>query len=354
MLSLKPGEKICIVTDRATMAETDNAFVEVAQQITGDNVTVYVLDEYGERPLAEVPGDLEQDAKKADVTMFVAQSIGEELETVRKPLIMTAVSNGAAHGHCPGFTRQMMSEGMTTDYNVVYALSRALSDMLSDVKTIDVTTGAGTNLVTNHLKHHPWIYSQPIARGKMANFPDGEIFRFPHDVNGTAVVDGCVGNFLGKKYGDISKTPVKVYIQSGMAVSIKCPDNPELEKELNTYVFNLDGKREFLTRKVGEFALGTNLGVKTPIGNMLQDEKCGEASHFAFGDPLNDHGTNAGYGCKGHIDCLVMKPTIRADGQVVMEAGQYTESVLRATLQHLPAGYSLSSDKLRLVKPTNV
>ena len=353
MLSLKAGEKVVIVTDEVSIRETDNAFVEVAQNITGDeNVIVYNLDEYGERPLTEVPGGIEDDAKAADVTMFVAQSIGEELETVRKPLIKTAVKNGAAHGHCPGFTRNMMSEGMATDYKVVYALSLALNDMLSDVHRIAVTSEAGTNLVTDHLKHFPWVYSQPIQRGDMANLPDGEDFRFPHDVNGTVVIDGCVGDFLGEKYGEISKTPVTIHIHSGMAVEISCSD-PEFEADLKDYIFNRDGKREFLTRKVGEFALGTNLGIENLTGNLLQDEKFGRAVHIAFGNPLDDHGTNAGYECKGHIDCLIVGPTVKTDGGlIVMDKGQYTEPVMRETLKHLPAGYSLASDGKGFVEST--
>lgn len=355
MLGFKPGEKITIVTDKATMAETENAFVEVAKEITGEtNVTVYVLEDYGQRPLAEVPKGLAESARNSNVTMFVAQSLGDELETVRRPLIKTAVGAGAAHGHCPGFTRNMMMEGMAADYNVVYALSRALHDILSDVKRISVSNDAGTNLVVDTLKHFPWVYSQPITRGSWANLPDGEIFCAPYNVNGTAVLDGCVGDFLGEKYGNIGKSPIYVNIHAGMAVEIKCPEDKDLENDFKTYVMNLDGKREFLTRKVGEFALGTNLGIENITGNLLQDEKLGFASHIAFGDPLADDDSNAGYSCKGHIDGLMIRPTVKADGKTIMDKGQYAESVMRETLKYLPTGYSLSKDKLSFVAPSAV
>jgi len=133
-------------------------------------------------------------------------------------------------------------------------------------------------------------------------------------------------------------------IMSSMIYGATCEGNKNLEKEFLDYVHNRDNKREFLTRRIGEFAMGTNIFVDSILGNMLQDEKKGDAFHIAAGDPLADHGTGAGYGCKGHLDCLVMKPTVRADGLVIMEAGQYTEQVMRATLQHLPAGYSLAPD----------
>ncbi len=355
MLGFKAGEKISIVTDRKTAEETQNAFVEVAKDITGDpNVTVFVLEDYGERPLSSVPPGLVDAVKQSKVTMFVAQSLGQELETVRRPLIKTATSSGAAHGHCPGFTRNMMAEGMAADYNVVYGLSHALFDILSGVKRINVTSDAGTNLIVDTKKRFPWIYSQPIKRGTWANLPDGEIFCHPYNVNGTAVIDGCIGDHLGPKFGCIGKTPIYVNIQSGMAVSISCPGNPALEKEYSEYVFNSDKKRDFLTRKVGEYALGTNLGVKTLTGEMLQDEKCGEASHFAFGDPLDDDNSEARYSCLGHIDGLLMRPTVKGDGRVLMDKGKYTKEVLAQTIKYLPTGYKFDEDSLSFTVPDAV
>lgn len=352
MLGLKPGERVCIVTDIKKKEETENTFVEVAKQITDpENVIVYILEDYGERPLKQIPGNLVEDAKKADVTMFIAESIGEELETVRKPLFITATKNGAAHGHCPGFTREMMLQGMATDYNIVYALSHALFDILSKAHRIITTSEAGTNLIVDRLVHFPWVYSQPIKRGKGANLPDGEIFCYPYNVFGTAVIDGCVGDIFAEKYGDISKSPVYINIHGSRAIEITCPKNKALEEELNRYVMNLDGKREFLTSFLGEFALGTNLGITGFIGNMLQDEKCGRASHFAFGDPIDHHGSKAGYTCKGHIDNLMMNPTVKADGVVIMDKGQYVEMVLREAFRYTPTGYMLAKDGLSFIAP---
>lgn len=345
MLGLKSGEKVTIVTDFATMNETQDAFVEVAKQITGeDNIKIYVLEDSGERPLKAMPNGLDASVMASDVTMFVAQSMGEELDTVRRPMMKAVSKSSARHGHCPGFTKRMMMEGMAADYNVVYALSKALVDLLSSTRRINVTTPKGTNLIVDiDASQFPWVPSEPVKKGQVANLPDGEVFCFPYNVNGTAVVDGCVGDFLNKKYGCIEKTPVYVNIQAGMAAKISCSGNKDLEYDLITYIFDLNGKREFLTRKVGEFALGTNLGVTGIMGNMLQDEKCGRAIHFAFGDPLSDEGSRAGYECKGHIDSVIVDPTVKANnGLVIMNNGSYTEEVMRHTLKYLPLGYALT------------
>jgi len=353
MLGFKPGETITIVTDEATMEETQNAFPEVAAQITDHGkVRVRVLEHYGERPLTETPSQIVEDAKASDVTMFVARSLGEELETVRKPFINAAKDAKARHGHCPDFTSRMMSEGMAADYNVVYALSAALNQRLTGAHRVTLTTEVGTNLIVDTLKHFPWHPSKPIARGHSANLPDGEIFCFPYDVNGTAVVDGCLGDFFCELYGSIAENPVSFDIRSGMVLEegIRC-DIPEITYDLELYIFNQDGKREFLTRKVGEFALGTNLAITEPTGNLLQDEKLGNASHLAFGDPLDVHGTGAGYNCKGHLDVLIMNPTVKVDGEIIMDSGQYSEAIMRQALSHAPRGYSLSEDGKSFIAP---
>jgi leucyl aminopeptidase (aminopeptidase T) len=43
-----------------------------------------------------------------------------------------------------------------------------------------------------------------------------------------------------------------------------------------------------MSDRVGEFAIGTNIGVHDVIGNILQDEKI-PGIHIAFGNPYGAH-----------------------------------------------------------------
>ena len=54
--------------------------------------------------------------------------------------------------------------------------------------------------------------------------------------------------------------------------------------------------------RVGEFAIGTNIGVSRVIGNILQDEKF-PGIHIAFGDPYGAH-TGAPWKSTTHIDVV--------------------------------------------------
>ena len=53
---------------------------------------------------------------------------------------------------------------------------------------------------------------------------------------------------------------------------------------------------------MGEFAIGTNLGVERVIGNILQDEKF-PGIHIAFGNPYGEH-TGAPWHSSTHIDVV--------------------------------------------------
>ena len=53
---------------------------------------------------------------------------------------------------------------------------------------------------------------------------------------------------------------------------------------------------------MGEFAIGTNIGVRDVIGNILQDEKI-PGVHIAFGNPYGAH-TGAEWDCSTHIDVV--------------------------------------------------
>lgn len=330
MLLLKPGDKVCIFTGKDTKKDIQDCFYEVACEITGkSNVKEYVLEDYGKRPLIKFPEQAKSDIINADITMYLAKSMSGELESVRVPFIETAIKNGASHGHCPNITRELVEVGLNTDYKIVYKLSKILYDIVSKENYFSITTPAGTDLKIKHDSSIlPWDYSRPIERGCWENLPDGETLCFPQIVNGTMVVDGEVGDNLNEKYGLISDTPLTVGIKNSFTSSskISCPGNPELEKDFIKYVCNWDGKHELLTSRVGEFAFGTNIGLESLVGKLLQDEKF-PSVHLAFGLPVYVQGIQI-YWCKGHLDCIMLNPTVKAGNTIIMDEGEYSSNIL--------------------------
>ena len=72
---------------------------------------------------------------------------------------------------------------------------------------------------------------------------------------------------------------------------------------------------------MGEFAIGTNLGVTRVIGNILQDEKF-PGIHIAFGNPYGEH-TGAPWFSSTHIDVVGL------GFNIWLESDQGEEQIMR-------------------------
>ena len=193
-------------------------------------------------------------------------------------------------------------------------------DIVAPAKQIRVTTAAGTDLTAEFSQDYKWIVSDGnIIAGAWSNLPDGEVFTQPVTANGKVVVDGCFGDFFTAKYGDISATPRTYVLKESRCQkgSVEC-DNQELKEEFEKYTFETDEH----SNRLGEFAIGTNIGLTGLIGNLLQDEKF-PGIHLALGSPYPDK-TGADWDSEAHNDGILKNPTIIVDGRTIMEAGKFT------------------------------
>ena len=76
----------------------------------------------------------------------------------------------------------------------------------------------------------------------------------------------------------LAATPLSIEIAGNRIVSC-WSENKQLEGDFWAYTHTDEN-----SDRVGEFAIGTNLGVERVIGNILQDEKF-PGIHIAFGNP---------------------------------------------------------------------
>lgn len=315
---LMPSEKATIVTDRETIqiGETIKAFAEP----TAKNLTIHVLEDYAERPLTFLPGQIESDIKKSDVVYYCAQSKSGELKDFRGPLVRLAISVGRDI-HMPNIVDIIMRTGMQADYYKVAALTYLVTGVAVKSETARVTTPAGTDLSVKFSKTLKWVPDTGLLwyRGMFGNLPAGETYTCPETINGVMVVDGVLGDFFNQKYGNLEKTPVTIPITNARADvgSITC-DNEELLKELKQYL-----KQDDNANRVGEFAVGTNISLKELVSNLLQDEKF-PGVHVAFGYPYPEH-TGADWESGGHLDGIMKKCSVWFDDDQVMKNGEFVE-----------------------------
>lgn len=316
-------DRVVVITDRETKYLADAIQEQV--KTVGAAVETFIMEDFGDRPAdgstpLPFPRAMQDALEKAQASFYLAQGKAGELKSFRSPMIKTVERCKLRHAHMPNFIEAMMSQGMASDYDAIQKLSKQVFDIVSPAKAIRVTTPAGTDFVAEFSQNYKWIISDgDIRPGEWSNLPDGEVFTAPVTANGVVVVDGCFGDFFNKKYGDLQATPLTYELKDGRCVegSVKC-DHAALRQEFEEYTFNTDEH----SNRAGEFAIGTNIGLKSIIGNLLQDEKF-PGVHLALGNPYPEK-TGAPWSSDAHNDGILRKPTITVDGRVIMKDGVFT------------------------------
>ncbi|MFW6014676.1 MAG: aminopeptidase [Candidatus Nanoarchaeia archaeon] len=313
-LDVKEGEMVIIITDTETL-DIGACLREAAKEVT-DETKLFIVEDYQKRPLKKIPQEIEEWIKSSSVGVLAMQGKKGELMDFRRPLLTLAQENGLRFANMININQQIMQQGMSADYKIIRDYSSKVYSIVKDAFHIEVKTKKGTDLLFEFSPQIKWVSGDGfIKKGEWSNLPDGEVFTCPVNVNGTAVIDGVLGDYLAAKYGVLEKNPLKVVIKGGKAVSVVCSNN-ELQKDFNELI----NKDENASR-IGEFAIGTNIFIKELIGRLLQDEKF-PGVHIAFG-----HGYPQKTGVKWksgvHIDGVIKFPTVLVDGKKIMSEGEF-------------------------------
>ncbi len=315
-MGLRHGEKVLIVTDRAQLI-VGNALKKAAEKSTPPKlVKMLVIEEIAKRPLSSLPNVIEDAIPWANVTFWAANSEPGEL-AARGPFIKKA-KQYARHGHMPNVTRILMEQGMCADYGEVYKLTHRVHDILKKAKVIEITNSLGAKISAEFDKSWRWVASDGRyhEKGRWGNLPEGETFTAPKNLNGRLVTN-LLGDWFSEKYGNL-RDPLSFEIHDSRIdlSSLECR-NEKLKAELLEYL-----KTDENSNRASEFALPTNpLLIALPtIGNLLQDEKA--RPHIAFGDPYQDE-TGAPWSSRTHVDMLLERCDVLADGRKIMSAGRY-------------------------------
>jgi aminopeptidase len=316
-LKVKAGEKAVVITDTETI-EIGLAMKTAIEKIAG-GVQFFVMEDFGERPI-DYPQAIDEAIRASDVSVYAAQGAKGELQTFRMQLLKAIEANRRLrHAHMIGITPQIMKDGMCSDYSEIQRISKLVHEKVKNAREIRVVTGKGGDFTAQFSPTLKWIVSDgDIQPGHWKNLPDGEVFTSPVNVNGTIVIDGCLGDFFADRYGSLESTPVIIEVKDGRAIkeSLQC-DDETLKEEFGHYIFETDQN----SSRVGEFAIGTNIGLTELIYNLLQDEKF-PGIHIAFGSPLPGK-TGADWDSKAHVDGVIKNPTIHVDDEIIMENGQF-------------------------------
>ncbi len=320
-MDVRPADRVWILTDEGTRAIGEFLADEAAA--VGSQVSLRTLEEYGPRPITEMPDRLERDLREAAPTVgfYACESREGEIGfRVRlRPLATDELKMRWAH--MVSIEPRVMREGMRADYQKVSELTHQVEARVRDAREITVKSPLGTDVVATFNPDWRWIpshglYHQP---GEWGNLPDGETFTTPRGLEGTIVAQ-VLGDYFSPKYG-VLEHPVTLLVKAGWVTEVLCEDRA-LADELWSYLSQHPNGR-----RAAEFAIGTNTAVQELSGNLLQDEKI-PGVHIAFGHPYPE--TGAEWAADTHVDVIPIDVSISVDGQLLFEGGKFRAEALRS------------------------
>ncbi len=312
-LRIQPSEKVTVIADDASREIAASIMHELEN--VGSPYRAFVLEEITARPMSDMPLAILEDMETSQVSIYAVVAQPNELRTRMQ---MTDVVNRRRmrHAHMVNIEKRIMLEGMRADFERVDELSVKVWEIATAATKVRARTAAGTDITAGLNKDYKWIKTSGIiSPNKWGNLPGGEVFTTPGEVNGTFVIDGVVGDYLCAKYGDLRETPLTIRVEGSRLVEAHS-DNLELKQEFWQYTHTDEN-----SDRVGEFAIGTNIGLNSVIGNILQDEKL-PGIHMAFGNPYGAH-TGADWWSGTHIDVVGRDFDIWADDRQIMAAGKF-------------------------------
>jgi aminopeptidase len=312
-LRVLPEEHVTIVTDRETAPVAESLVAEIRD--VGAPFELYVLEDYGDRPMYELPQPARDAFERSEVSIYAGQPKPGELAFRRE---MTAIVNRRRmrHAHMVSISPRIMAEGMRADFEEVDAIGTRVRDRAMKTERIRARSRAGSDLEATFDPSVKWLKTSGlITPEKWANLPGGEVLTAPARVDGIYVVDGVLGDYLCARYGDLEATPLTVWIQNSRVAEVEC-ERPEIRDDFLEYVDTAEN-----SNRVGELAMGTNVAVQSIIGNILQDEKL-PGLHLAFGHPYTEH-TGASWSCPTHLDIVGRHFDVWFDDDQVMADGKF-------------------------------
>lgn len=144
------------------------------------------------------------------------------------------------------------------------------------------------------------------------NFPDGEVFTGPIENS----AEGYIRYSFPASHGGREVDDIQLWFKKGVVVKATASKGePFLQSMLD-----MDAG----ARKIGEFAFGTNYGVKHYTKNTLFDEKIGGTIHIAVGSGYPETGSKNQSSLHWDMMCDLRKNgEVYADDELIYKNGKF-------------------------------
>lgn len=297
----QPGEQVLIVADH----RSDFAVVEaLAAAVTaaGAEPTVAVMPA---RPVAGAPATEVVQRAVDGATLVICPTttvihfsprIRQALDEKRTRLISISIDR-----------QTMVSGAAAADPAEVAAITTRLYEVLAPARELRLWSANGTDLVCSVADRLPNL-SIGLARepGRIGTFPFGEVPHAPIEgtSQGAVVFDGPVHTI-----GHLS-APIRLTVRDGRVVAIEGGPEADRLRDLIDGVENAD--------VIAEVSIGTNPKANLS-GDIQEAKKRWGTAHVGLG---NSTGLRGRTFSPLHLDGLVRRPSVWADGQLIVDEGR--------------------------------
>jgi 2,5-dihydroxypyridine 5,6-dioxygenase len=303
--NVKPGETVLIVTDSGM---TSIAYTIAAAVREREAEAIITIIEQRSADSTEPPRPVAEAMKASDVIFSpVTRSI------THTQAVKDAVAAGSRAIALTAVTEDMMVHGgLEADFPRVKQTCRAVGDRMSRVKEVQITSREGTDLTFRVEGRRVNVMPCVVEPGEFSPAPTAEVNFSPIEgsANGVIVADASIP-YLGI---GLLKKPIRFTVKDGFITEIEGGDPEQVEtlkrawqKQGDPNVYN-----------VAEMGIGMNPNCRF-TGDMLEDEGVLGSIHIGTGTNITLGGTVK---AKSHYDLIMAKPTLKLDGDLLIENGE--------------------------------
>jgi leucyl aminopeptidase (aminopeptidase T) len=211
------------------------------------------------------------------------------------PETKIAADKGAKIITLPSITEEIFLKIGESNFEEIWKENNKIAKQLRGKNKVQLTTPSGTNLSFS-IKKRELHGLKPKKDGFVMNLPMGEVYCAP-------IEESMDGEIFIDYFKDLIKPEQKAWLK------IENGRISEWNNEAHPFI---EAQRAENGLIVAEFGIGTNKGHKSPIGNILHDEKIFGTVHVAFGNNVSFGGKNKS---TVHNDLILIKPTVLIDGK---------------------------------------
>jgi 2,5-dihydroxypyridine 5,6-dioxygenase len=296
---LQAGERALVVVDEPLAAE--GAELLAAVQDAGADARLELWT--GDRPLERAPRPVLDAAETADLSFFLAEKPLPDEATARFALLQTITGHGGRQLFLGFVDDELLRGELSQPATDLERPARDLLAQLDGSDTVRVRGRAGTDLALR-VGGRPWLSDAlPLQPGRMANYPNGEVFIAPHadGADGVLVADLTVPYTVD----GLVDAPVTLRFERGRVTSIEGGRAADI---LRRIVEEAGAGADV----IAELGIGFNPTV-APRGHVMLDEKAARTAHVAIGRNTGPYGGDNEASI--HVDCVFSEPEIEADGR---------------------------------------